>query len=195
MDEKLPNDTHRTLSPQILENLKDVLGEKYDYASSVVTYTEVQSLEFNYTGMAEFRDALTHVKRAVYADDDQIALNELNSASEHIRRAAVESMQEYVETRYVNLRRRMYLPSMYWFKRNTKKIKEMECELKKDLINGRTAKPSKKWLEAIKYFKDAESILDQLEAEISPIDERINYLKIFVYTLIIFLSGYLISTI
>lgn len=189
------NDSRELLSPQVLEDLKDVLGEKYDYAISVVTYTEVKSLEFNYTGMAEFRDALTHVKRALYTNDERNALEELNSASEHIRRAAVESMQEYVETRYVNLRRRMYLPSMYWFRRNNKRIKELESELKKNIIDGRTAKPSKKWLEAIKYFKDAENNLDQLEEIIPSIDERINFIKTSIFTLIAVLIGYLIATI
>lgn len=116
---------------KVLAVLKDVLGEKYDYAISVVTYVEVKSLEFNYTGMAEFRDALTHVKRAMYANDELTALEELNSTSEHIRRAAVESMQEYVETRYVNLRRRMYLPSSYWFIHSNKKINDLQKELKK----------------------------------------------------------------
>lgn len=40
------NDSRESPSLQVLENLKDVLGEKYDYAISVVTYAEVKSLEF-----------------------------------------------------------------------------------------------------------------------------------------------------
>lgn len=32
------NDSRESPSPQVLENLKDVLGEKYDYAISVVTW-------------------------------------------------------------------------------------------------------------------------------------------------------------
>ncbi len=189
------NDSRELPSPQVLEDLKDVLGEKYDYAISVVTYAEVKSLEFNYTGMAEFRDALTHVKRALYTNDERNALEELNSASEHIRRAAVESMQEYVETRYVNLRRRMYLPSMYWFRRNDKRIKELESELKKNIIDGRSAKPSKKWRESIGYFTNAERILDQLEREIPTIDERIYLAKSFVYIMAGLVIGYLIAII
>lgn len=189
------NDCRELPSPQVLENLKDVLGEKYDYAISVVTYTEVKSLEFNYTGMAEFRDALTHVKRAVYTNDERNALEELSSASEHIRRAAVESMQEYVETRYVNLRRRMYLPSMYWFRRNSKRIKELESELKKNIIDGRSVKPSKKWRESIGYFTNAERILDKLEREIPTIDERIYLAKSFIYIVTGLVIGYLIAII
>ena len=99
----------KTLSPAVFEELKGVLGEKYDYATSVVTYAEVQSLEFNYTGMAEFRDALTHFKRAIYEENEDLALDELNSTFEHIRRAAVESMQEYIESKYTNVRKRIYL--------------------------------------------------------------------------------------
>ena len=102
MEEKIPN------SDFLIENLKNVLSdETYGYASSVITYCETQSLTYTYVGMAELRDALTHIHRALFATDkDKISI-EMVSVREHIRRAAVESMQEYVETKYFQIRRRI----------------------------------------------------------------------------------------
>lgn len=194
MIEKQSPSSSETLSPEILKNLREVLGENYEYAISVVTYTEVQSLEFNYTGMAEFRDALTHVKRAIYTNDSAKALEELNSASEHIRRAAVESMQEYVETRYVNIRRRLYFPTKYWFK-NKEDIAGLEEKVKDNIRRGRELKPVKKWQEAISCFKNAEDAMAQLEQKIPSIDERIYLAKSVTYIIAGLIVGYLIAII
>lgn len=192
MAEKQPTISSDTLSPDVLKYLKEVLGENYDYAISVVTYTEVQSLEFNYTGMAEFRDALTHVKRAIYTSDSMKAMEELNSASEHIRRAAVESMQEYVETWFVNIRRRLYLPTIYWLK-NKSDIASLQQTVKDNIKMGRELKPAKKWQEAIACFKKAEDALAQLEQKIPSIDERIELAKSLFYVVVGFIFGYLIA--
>jgi len=194
MTEKSTINSKETLSPVVYEQLKEVLGEKYDYASTVVTYAEVQSLEFNYTGMAEFRDALTHVKRAIYLDDIAEAQDELNSASEHIRRAAVESMQEYIESRYINFRRGLYFPNKYWFKFNHNEISDLEHKLKSYLFLGREAKPSKKWLEAIGYFKKSEEVLDQLEKKISPLNQRLKIVSFLFYIILALLTGFLLGS-
>lgn len=194
MIENLPIN-EKNFSSEIIEELKELLGEKYDYATSVVTYAEVQSLEFNYTGMAEFRDALTHIKRAIYEESEKNALGEINSASEHIRRAAVESMQEYVESRYVNFRRNLYIPSSYWLKRNRSEINELEMKLKDCIRLGREVKPSKKWRESISYFKQAEDILEQLEKEVPSINERLERIKFLIFLTIALLTGYLIGII
>lgn len=194
MTEKSTINSKETLSPVVYEQLKEVLGEKYDYASTVVTYAEVQSLEFNYTGMAEFRDALTHVKRAIYLDDIAEAQDELNSASEHIRRAAVESMQEYIESRYIYFRRGLYFPNKYWFKFNHNEISDLEQKLKSYLFLGREAKPSKKWLEAIGYFKKSEEVLDQLEKKISPLNQRLKIVNFLFYIILALLTGFLLGS-
>ena len=60
--------------------------------------------------MAEFRDALTHIKRALVLEDEEKAILEINSAAEHIRWAAVESIQDYVESKFKNVRDRAYTP-------------------------------------------------------------------------------------
>ncbi|KAF5434065.1 hypothetical protein C5S39_00065 [Candidatus Methanophagaceae archaeon] len=146
------DNSDEALSPKLYKKLKETLGDNYQYATQVVTYAEVQGSEFEYTGMAEFRDALTHVKRAIDTDDESKAFNELNSASEHIRRAAVESMQEYVEGKYASIKRsRSYLNV-----RNREHISKLERKIKENIFHGRNAKPYKHWREAIGYFKEAE---------------------------------------
>ena len=192
MIEEQPTNHKNVIAPDVLEELRKVLGEDYSYATSVVTYAEVQSLEFNYTGMAEFRDALTHVKRAIYENDEKKALDEINSVSEHIRRAAVESMQEYIESRYVNFRRNLYFP--YSLLKNRVKTDDLENELKLCIIKGRDAKPSKKWRESIGYFKKAEDILVQLEDKIQlPTKNRWNT-KVLFYLFVALLIGYSIGS-
>jgi len=168
-----------SIPPQIQQKLKEVLSENYDYATYVVTYAEIKSLEFNYTGMAEFRDALTHIKRAIYAENEDLALDELNSTFEHIRRAAVESMQEYIESKYTNVRKRIYLSHLKsvlarYKTPNKKEVTNLEENVKKNIFHGREAKPRKEWKEAIGYFKVAEDALDKLD-EILPKMEELDY--------------------
>lgn len=157
-----------------LQKLKDLLAdETYGYATAVVTYCETKSLTLNYIGMAEFRDALTHVQRAIYATEESIAQDEINSAYEHIRRAAVESMQEYVELRYANIRKRLLIPNYkYYFARyqkpDYKKIKEFEDNIKNNIISARNSKPHKEWQEAIGYFIEAEKEIDKLDELLPP---------------------------
>lgn len=169
---------NRTISPELESKIKEVLGENFDYAVSVVAYSETKSLIYNYIGMAEFRDALTHVKRAVFAEDENIAISEMDSAAEHIRRAAVESMQEYVETRYKSVRDRAYTSTLkYYFifhkAPNTKLIKEKEELIKSYIYKGREAKPQKNWMEAIAFFTKAEEELIKLDI-ILPTKKQLN---------------------
>ena len=184
------DDSEETLSPKVYRKLLEVLGEDYQYATQVVTYSEVQGGGFDYVGMAEFRDALTHVKRAIYATDESVAFDELNSISEHIRRAAVESMQEYVEDKYVSIKRRLYLNV-----KNKKHVSELEQNIKHNIFSGREAKPSKKWREAIGYFKQAETLLNQLDDELPLINARAYQVKLGIYILIAAITGYLIAII
>lgn len=195
MTEKFHENYDEILSPSISKKLKELLGEKYDYAVAVIIYTEVKSLEFNYSGMAELRDALHHVKKAIFAENDTEALDEINNASDHIRRAATESMEDYIESRFINFIRRKSLPGLYWSKYNKAKLKDLENQLKEYIYQGRLAKPSKEWEQSIAYFKKAEVILDQLDEEIPSINEKKIKLKIFVYVLIGIFTGYLLSSI
>ena len=101
-------DSEKINSEAILSHIKDVLSdEKYGYAAAVVTYCEAKSRKFLYSGMAEFRDALSHIQRALNAKNEKTLFEETNSASEHIRRAGVESMQEYIESRYDDFDKRI----------------------------------------------------------------------------------------
>jgi len=154
-------------SDLVLTKLKSILSEEnFDYATTVITYCETKSLVYNYIGMAEFRDALTHVKRGVNADDEQKIFSEFDSAFEHIRRAAVESMQFYVETKYLDLKRRLKSPFLFLFKAfyttDWKDIKKTENDIKEFIICARDAKPKTEWQEAIGYFYKADEKIDSL---------------------------------
>jgi len=161
----------------ILSQLKELLSDDtYGYATAVVTYCETKSLNYNYIGMAEFRDALTHVQRAISEDNESKVLSEINSASEHIRRAAVESMQEYVELKYAELRKRILIPEYKYLIAQYKKPSKSdliasETAIKNNIILGREAKPRKEWQEAIGYFRKAEIELEKLEAILPTIKE------------------------
>jgi len=168
------------ISPRVEEKLMEVLGPtNYDYATAVITYSEVKSLEYIYSGMAEFRDALTHIKRAIYNENEEKSLEELDLAYEHIRRAAVESMQSYVENKFKDIIDRAYSPKrIFWIYGtktfNLKEFKEKEKEIKEYLYKAREAKPHKEWQKAISYFKKIEDELEELD-KIIPTEKQLNY--------------------
>lgn len=169
--------TNPNQSDFVLSQLKDLLSDDtYGYATAVVTYCETKSLSYNYIGMAEFRDALTHIQRAIGEEDQVKILSEINSASEHIRRAAVESMQEYVELKYAEIRKRITIPDYKIFISRYKipsrqELAKSEELIKNNLILGREAKPRKEWQEAIGYFRRAESELEKLETALPTVKE------------------------
>jgi hypothetical protein len=167
----------------ILEKLRSVLSEDvFDYATTTYIYSETKSLTYNYIGMSEFRDALTHVKRAVNADSEQKVTSEMESAFEHIRRAAVESMQFYVETKFFDLRNRLKNPFLYLFistyKLDWKNIRRTEEEVKELLACARDSKPKTEWREAIGFFYKAETEIEKLD-EIIPSKEQISQKSTF----------------
>lgn len=169
------------ISSEVEKNLQIVLGESYDYAISAVAYSETKSLTYNYIGMAEFRDALTHIKRALISKDEKESISEINSAAEHIRRAAVESIQEYVESKYKNVKDRAYTPMPIYYlifhkTPDIKLIKEKENVIKNCIYKGREAKPSKHWEESITYFLEAEKELEELEKIIPPV-RQLNFVS------------------
>ena len=46
-------------------------------------------------GMAGFRDAITHISRALWTDNEEEALRNVDEAFEHIRRAEVERWKRW----------------------------------------------------------------------------------------------------
>ncbi len=85
--------SNKSLSPKILSKLNELLEDVYPIARDSVIYAEVVTGEFNYVGMAELRDVLDHIKRALNTADEEEALKDLEAAYEHLRRGAVESIQ------------------------------------------------------------------------------------------------------
>lgn len=187
------------LESKVYEKLKDILSEdNYGYASDVVTYSEMEGLEFNYTGMAEFRDALTHIKRAIFTNEEAKAMEELNSAFEHIRRAAVESMEEYIETKYANIRKRIDYPTytlwqMSFSRPDRRLVMDFERIIKENIRLGRESKPKKEWQKAIGYFKKAEDELINLDRIVPTIDEINRRLFMSIQIAIILIIGFILG--
>lgn len=182
------------------KKLKDVLSnENYGYSSAVVTYCETKGLIYSYGGMSEFRDALTHVYRALQTTNEDEISDELNSCYEHIRRAAVESIQEYVETKYYKVRRvtesrglKVLFSSILTFKKiDWKNVKISENSIREKILMGREAKPRKAWQEAIGYFKQAETEIEELEAKLPTIQEINSRYNAVTLIAIIILSVYI----
>jgi len=168
------------ISSKVEERLKEVLGtENYDYATAVVTYSEAKSLEYIYSGMAEFRDSLTHIKRAIFSEKEDKSLEELDLAFEHIRRAAVESIQLYVENKFKDISDRAYSPKRKYWLSGTKRMdlnefRNREKKIKEYLFMAREAKPHKEWQKSIACFKKVEEELEELDG-LLPTDKQLNY--------------------
>jgi hypothetical protein len=148
---------NKPLSPKVLKRLREILGEPFIVASGAVTYAEVKSLSYKYKGMAEFRDALTHVGRAISIQDEKKAISELDTAFEHIRRGGVESMQEYVEAKYVDILPRISISEMKCRlvgirPPNKRKIHEANLLIKDTLSKAREAKPHRRWRKSIELL-------------------------------------------
>lgn len=81
------------ISPIVDSKLKWILDDAYQLARNSVIYSEVVMGGLNYSGIAELRDVLDHIQRALDTDNEEDALKDLEAAYEHIRRGAVESLQ------------------------------------------------------------------------------------------------------
>lgn len=124
--------------------------------------------------MLEFRDALTHIKRALFFEDERHALLEINIVSEHIRRAAGDSIQNYVESKFEKIRDRVDTPLPIYYlilykNPDIKLIKKKENFIKSCIHKGLEAKPKKDWRKSVAYFHEAEKELDELEKILPPI--------------------------
>jgi hypothetical protein len=162
-------------TPKIEQQLTDFF-KNYEYASAVVAYTEMKGLEYDYVAMAEFRDALTHLKRVFSETDETAAIVELNSAFEHVRRGAVESLQNHVETKFNDIRDRAYAPAPKYIISRCKRMdieefKQKEKDITTYIYEGRRAKPHQGWKEAISYFNKAEDILDELDSKLPTLEQ------------------------
>jgi len=146
-------------SENIIKNLKEILDYPLQVSQNSFVFAEIVTGELVYVGMAEFRDAITHISRALWADDEVEALRKIDEAFEHIRRAGVESIEWAAAKRFEYVRRVIETPSFLFkliFLKNKKEALQIERQIKKLFIEGREKKSRKdKWIEAILDYKKA----------------------------------------
>lgn len=150
-----------SVSPIVDSKLKWILDDAYPLARQSVIYSEVILGELNYSGIAELRDVLDHIQRALDTDNEEDALKDLEAAYEHIRRGAVESLQRAATKtffdalhviRYPNLMYKILLHEVP----DKGQIRDLQMKAMEKIADGRSHKSDKdKWKNSIEDFKDA----------------------------------------
>lgn len=150
------------ISDKVLPKIMQILNEKYPIARTSVIYAEVVTGELNYVGIAELRDVLDHLQRALNnSDSEEEALMDLDAAYEHIRRGAVESVQRAATKTFCDALKVIIYPN--WMYKvlllevpDKGKVRELRMDAMEKIARGRSHKSDKgKWTESIKDFKDA----------------------------------------
>lgn len=119
-------------------------GPLYDSAKTAILRYETIERERSTSAITELRDALDHMCRAAQASDPVDAKSLVETASEHLRRAAVEPAQDMVESRladiYLSLRlyeiRRLVYPGLPPRDEVNREVREIQRRLE----NGRLGK-------------------------------------------------------
>lgn len=149
------------ISPNIESKLKRILDDAYPIARNSVIYAEIVTGELNYSGIAELRDVLDHIQRALNMDNEKDALKDLESAYEHVRRGAVESVQRAATKTYFDAIKVIRYPN--WLYKvlllevpDKGEVRDLRMKAMEKIAKGRSHKSDKgKWKESIKDFKDA----------------------------------------
>ena len=168
------------LSDQVETKLSWILDDAYPLARSSVIYAEVITGELNYSGIAELRDVLDHIHRALETENVTDALNDLEAAYEHIRRGAVESVQRAATKTFFDAIKIIRYPSWVYkvlFLEVPEKgrVRTLRMTAMKKIADGRSHKSDKgRWKESIKDFM--ESIDASLEIiDMNPTKNQIRF--------------------
>lgn len=153
-------------SPRIIRELEEILDRPLNVSQEAFVFAEIVTGDMVYVGMAEFRDAVFHISRALQTDSEDEALSNLDAAFEHIRRAGVESVEWAAARRYKEVKRIIQTPfflSKLILGKRKEKILLIERQVRKLLIDGRKKKSEKgRWVEAIRDYKLAIEKTDKL---------------------------------
>ncbi|TFH46969.1 MAG: hypothetical protein E4G94_01225 [ANME-2 cluster archaeon] len=149
------------LSPIVLSTLREIMGHPYHLSRDAIIYSEVVTGELNYKGMGEMRDVLEHLQRTINTNNEDEALDDLTEAFEHMRRAAVESVQRAATKEYFETLQAIRIPSLafrvaFLDVPEKGKVRELRMNAMKKIANGRSNKADKnKWENSIEDFKSA----------------------------------------
>lgn len=153
--------SNTSLSPKVLSALTELLDEVYPLARDAVIYAEIMTGEFNYVGIAELRDVLEHIRRALNTADEEEALRDLEAAHEHLRRGGVESVQRAATKTYSDALQIIKYPNwvykvLFLEVADEGRVRELRMIARKKIECGRSRKSNKsEWTDALKDFKDA----------------------------------------
>lgn len=136
------------------------MDEPYRLARDTILYAEIVTNELQHRGFSELRDVIEHVNRALFIEDEGQALRDLDSAFEHIRRGAVESIQYaatktlYETLEIININS-ILLRLTCLDKVSRRELIDYRMNARKCLVDGRAKKSSPDtWVEAIQHFSD-----------------------------------------
>lgn len=149
------------LSPKVLTTLREIMGHPYHLSRDAIIFSEVVTGELNYKGMGELRDVLEHLQRTINTNNEDEALDDLTEAFEHMRRAAVESVQRAATKEYFETLQAIRTPSLAFRAAflevpDKGKVRELRMDAMKKIATGRSNKADKdKWESSIGDFKSA----------------------------------------
>ena len=151
----------KPLSPDVLSRIREIMGHSYHVSRDAIIYSEVVTGEMNYKGMGEMRDVLEHLQRAINTDSEEDSLHDLTEAYEHMRRAAVESVQRAATKEYFEALKAIRVPSLALRLSllevpDKGKVRELRMEAMNKISEGRSNKADKdNWVKSIEDFKTA----------------------------------------
>ena len=92
------------VEPDVIGSIIYLLRNRYEAARLAILYLESEAEEFAASGIANLRDALSHIASAVSENSThEQRQKDVHSAAEHLRRAVVESYQQVVEAKLMNI--------------------------------------------------------------------------------------------
>ncbi len=137
-----------------IDKFKEMLID-YNLARTILIDILTRQGRHYHFALTDLWDALDHINKSF--DNNNDTLLELSYASEHIRRAAMESLQTYTQNQF-DIKNSSILTS----KKDEKYLYEIS-KLKKEICIGRYIKADSTWYYAIDHFYNALELLDMLE--------------------------------
>ena len=168
--------TKKSKLPSIVEDeLQKALGTPYEIATKVILKYEIDLKTIAWYGLTELRDVTTHIANAVNSNDENEAVLEIKYATEHIRRAALETLHEYACDLFDELKPRLkgstfkyrllMLPAP-----DTKKVQALKERVNGHLLEARLSRGTD-WVKSVDNFYEAINDLKTLSNEVPPISE------------------------
>ena len=139
-------------SKRYIHRLINLIAEEYVISRRVIIDINYRRGDHYKPAITEYRDALDHIVKSFFLPPDD-AIRELNFASEHIRRAAVESVQDYVISRLEE--RASVLIILNSNERKKHELLKKIFDIYDEICIGRYLKGTQHWHFAIYHFYEA----------------------------------------